>query len=38
MMYEEGQVSVPPLKFRELNPEDVEAGLDALRRAGRTAL
>ncbi|MFL5352397.1 VIT domain-containing protein [Archangium sp.] len=38
MVYEEGQFSVPPLKFRELNPEDVEAGLDALRRAGRTAL
>lgn len=38
MVYEEGQSTPPPLKFRELNPEDVEAGLDALRRAGRTAL
>jgi Ca-activated chloride channel family protein len=38
IVYQEGQSSAPPLKFRELGPEDVEAGLDALRRAGRTSL
>jgi Mg-chelatase subunit ChlD len=38
LVYSEGQSGPPPLKFRELSPEDVEAGLDALRRAGRTAL
>jgi Ca-activated chloride channel family protein len=38
MVYEEGQSGPPPLKFREVIPEDVEAGLDGLRRAGRTSL
>jgi Mg-chelatase subunit ChlD len=38
IVYREGQSDAPPLKFRELGPEDVEAGLDALRRAGRTSL
>jgi Mg-chelatase subunit ChlD len=38
MVYEEGQSGPPPLKFREILPEDVEAGLDGLRRAGRTSL
>ncbi|PTL85344.1 VIT domain-containing protein [Vitiosangium sp. GDMCC 1.1324] len=38
MVYEEGQSTPPPLKFRDLVPEDVEAGLDALRRAGRTTV
>jgi Ca-activated chloride channel family protein len=38
IVYAEGQSSAPPLKFRELGPDDVEAGLEALRRAGRTSL
>jgi Ca-activated chloride channel family protein len=38
IVYQEGQSDAPPLKFRELGPDDVEAGLDALRRAGRTSL
>jgi Ca-activated chloride channel family protein len=38
MVYSEGQSGPPPLKFREVLPEDVEAGLDGLRRAGRTSL
>jgi len=38
LVYAEGQSGPPPLKFRELMPENVDASLDALRRAGRTML
>ncbi|HSN97539.1 MAG TPA: hypothetical protein VLS89_04540, partial [Candidatus Nanopelagicales bacterium] len=38
MTYDPARDTPPPLRFRDLAPADVEAGLAELRRLGRTAL
>jgi hypothetical protein len=38
MDYDPANAAPPPLRFRDLGPADVAAGLDQLRRQGRTTL